>query len=63
MKNLIIADNQDITSMGWKYVIAQLPDQLTVNEVSKKKELIDLLVKDGNVLVILDYVFTFQKRK
>lgn len=61
MKNLIIADNQDITSMGWKYVIAQLPDQLTVNEVSQKKELIDLLVKDGNVLVILDYtLFDFE---
>lgn len=61
MKNLIIADNQDITNMGWRYIIDQLPEQFTVNQATQKKELIDLLVKDGNVLVILDYtLFDFE---
>ena len=51
MKNLIIADNQDITKMGWRYIIDQLPEQFTVNEATQKKELIDLLVNVVNLII------------
>jgi len=61
MNNIILADNQDITKLGWMYLIGQLAESKKLNEVSEKKDLINLLLSDSDALVILDYtLFDFE---
>lgn len=61
MKNVILADNQDITNAGWKFLLEKYFDILEISEVTKKSELLSLLNKSFNSLVILDYtLFDFE---
>lgn len=55
MRQLIIADNQNITNYGIRYLIAQSGINAEILEVSSKKELFDLLHKNDDSVVILDY--------
>lgn len=61
MRNLILADNQDISKSGWRYLIAQSTENFSITEVNQKKQLIEELMIDSNSLVILDYtLFDFE---
>lgn len=55
MRNIILADNQDITKAGWKYLIQQTYGLILMSEVTLKSDLIDLLTVTPDSLVILDY--------
>ncbi|MDP4240116.1 MAG: response regulator transcription factor [Bacteroidota bacterium] len=61
MRNIIIADNQDISNAGWHYLLANQADISEIHDVSEKKELLALLIEHPNSLVILDYtLFNFE---
>lgn len=61
MRNIILADNQDISNAGWHYLLQKQYDEIEVKEVSNKKALIALLIENPNSLVILDYtLFDFE---
>jgi len=61
MKKIVIADNQDISALGWQYLIAKLGNSEEVFFASDKKELISFLNLNPNSLVILDYtLFNFE---
>jgi len=61
MKRILLADNQDISKLGWQHIIAQFSDEYIVIEADHKKELVESLVIDSNSLVILDYtLFDFE---
>jgi two-component system, NarL family, response regulator LiaR len=61
MRNVILADNQDISIAGWYYLFQGIPDGQVVTEATDKKDLISLLVSYPNALVILDYtLFDFE---
>jgi len=61
MRNLILADNQEITKAGWQYLLEKQPDIAEVREVTNKKELLALLADNSCLLVILDYtLFDFE---
>lgn len=53
--NIILADNNYITSIGWKYLLTQWLENIQVSEVSNKAELIKKLESDAISLIILDY--------
>lgn len=55
MKTIILADNQDITSLGWKYIINQAGIIMELIEVENKAQLLVRLVLHPNALVILDF--------
>jgi DNA-binding NarL/FixJ family response regulator len=61
MRNIILADNQDISNAGWRYLLQKHHDVIEVQEVSDKKELVALLIANPNSVVILDYtLFDFE---
>lgn len=62
MLEVIIADNQDITAAGIRYLLQSVKDVQSVEVANTKKELIRLLsFKSGNVLIVLDYtLFDFE---
>jgi len=61
MRNIILADNQDITKAGWYYLLQKYLDISEIIEVSQKSELLSLLKESPNSLVILDYtLFDFE---
>ena len=61
MRKIILADNQEITSYGWLYLINQLADVNDVITAYSKKELLTSLGLSGQSLVILDYtLFDFE---
>ena len=61
MKTIIIADNQDITNAGIRYLIHQKDSQYQFFEAKKKKDLIDLLQSHPDAIVIIDYtLFNFE---
>lgn len=55
MRNVILADNQDISKAGWQYMLQNFPNVISVHEVSFKQELLTLLVQHPDALVILDF--------
>lgn len=55
MRNLIIADSQDVTRIGIKHIVEELGLVDKMFEVGGKSELIDLLLQFNNPIVILDY--------
>jgi len=55
MRNIIIADNQDISNAGWHYLLKNQIDFTAIHDVSEKKELLALLIEYPTSLVILDY--------
>ncbi|MDR1121883.1 MAG: response regulator transcription factor [Dysgonamonadaceae bacterium] len=61
MRDIILADNQDITASGLKYLLQSAKDIGTINFATTKKELIVQLSLYPEALVILDYtLFDFQ---
>lgn len=61
MRNVILADNQDISIAGWYYLFQGIPDGQVVTGATDKKDLISLLVSYPDSLVILDYtLFDFE---
>ena len=61
MRKIILADNQDITNAGWKYLLNNFLNVLEITESTQKSELINLLNGYPNSLVILDYtLFDFE---
>ena len=61
MRNIIIADNQDISNAGWHYLLKDQTEITTVFDVFEKKELITLLTEYPSSLIILDYtLFNFE---
>lgn len=60
MRNVILADNQDITRLGLMYII-QHENQSDVQVVSCKRDLFSLLQKNNDAVVLLDYLlFDFE---
>lgn len=55
MRTLVIADNQDITKAGILYLIDKMPEVGLVTEAADKKELLRLLVRYPDAVVLLDY--------
>jgi len=55
MRNIILADNQDISNAGWNFILQHNNEVINIQEVSEKKELIALLMTLPEALVILDY--------
>jgi DNA-binding NarL/FixJ family response regulator len=61
MRNIIIADNQDISNAGWHYLLRDQSEISEIFDVSEKKELITLLTEYPSAMVILDYtLFNFE---
>ena len=61
MRKIILADNQDISSVGWQYLIEKSTEISDVIKATFKKELISLLVQFPDSVVILDYtLFDFE---
>lgn len=61
MRRIIIADNQNITSFGLRFLIQQIELDVDIVDVSCKKDLLDLLQQNSDTLVILDYtLFDFE---
>lgn len=55
MRTLVIADNQDITKAGILYLTDKMPEVSLVTEAADKKELLRLLVRYPDAVVLLDY--------
>ncbi len=61
MRNIILADNQDITNAGWHYLLEKNTNISDIQEVSQKSDLVNLLTELPESLVILDYtLFDFE---
>ena len=61
MRTIILADNQDISNVGLCFLLKNIAEQKFIHEVTKKEELIQLLITFPNSLVILDYMlFDFE---
>jgi DNA-binding NarL/FixJ family response regulator len=61
MRNIIIADNQDISNAGWHYLLKNHIEISEIQDVSEKKELILFLNEHPTSIVILDYtLFDFE---
>ncbi|PXV62863.1 DNA-binding NarL/FixJ family response regulator [Dysgonomonas alginatilytica] len=61
MRNLIIADTQDITRVGIKSMVRDIKDISQVYEVGDKSDLIHVLSENIDGLIILDYtLFDFE---
>ena len=55
MRTFVIADNQDITKAGILYLTDKMPEVGLVTEAAGKKELLQLLVRYPEAVVLLDY--------
>ena len=53
-KNIIVADNQDITRVGMLYILADMQLK-SISSVETKAELMFLLRQKPESIVILDY--------
>ncbi|MFZ4583473.1 MAG: response regulator transcription factor, partial [Paludibacter sp.] len=61
MRKIILADNQNITSLGIQFLLSKLDFTDLIIETFTKKELLELLQVDNDALVILDYtLFDFE---
>ena len=61
MRKIIIADNQDISTAGWCYLLQNQAEMPEIIEVNDKKELVALLTEFTDCLVTLDYtLFDFE---
>jgi DNA-binding NarL/FixJ family response regulator len=61
MRSIILADNQDISNAGWRYLLQKQYDVFEVFEAVGKKELVALLLQQPDSLVVLDYtLFDFE---
>ncbi|GHV55310.1 helix-turn-helix transcriptional regulator [Bacteroidia bacterium] len=55
MKTIIIADNQDITNAGIRYLCNRIDGKVNIVQAKDKKELISLLQASPGAVVVLDY--------
>lgn len=55
MRTLVIADNQDITKAGILYLTDKMPEIGLATEAADKKELLQLLSRYPEAIVLLDY--------
>jgi NarL family two-component system response regulator LiaR len=55
MRTFIIADNQDITKAGILYLTDKMPEIGLTTEAADKKELLQLLIRYPEAIVLLDY--------
>lgn len=55
MRQVILADNQDISKAGWHHLIAQSHLDLMVGVVERRSELIVQLLANPDSIVVLDY--------
>jgi len=55
MKNVILADNQDITRAGLLYFLKQAAGEMLVSEAFSKQELLAELTAKQEALVVIDY--------
>lgn len=61
MRQIILADNQNITSLGLRWILTQSALSSEISEVSTKKELIESLTINQDAVVIVDYsLFDFE---
>jgi len=61
MRQLIIADNQNITSFGIRYLLSQSGVENEILEAKDKRSLLELLQTNSDALVVLDYtLFDFE---
>jgi NarL family two-component system response regulator LiaR len=61
MRNIILADNQDIARAGWQYLLSNFNPLLRIDIVANKVELVAHLLEFPDALVILDYtLFDFE---
>jgi len=61
MRKFILADNQDITKAGWRYILNTYFVADEILEVTTKKELVRLLIENPESIVIMDYtLFDFE---
>ena len=61
MRNIIVADNQDISNAGWHYLLNNHIEISEITDVSEKKMLINKLINFPSSMVILDYtLFDFE---
>ena len=61
MRNILLADNQDIAKAGWQHLISNFNSQLRIQIVTNKFELVAALLEFPDSLVILDYtLFDFE---
>jgi DNA-binding NarL/FixJ family response regulator len=61
MRDIILADNQDISTAGWHYLFQNNSEIIEIHEVEQKSALIALILKSPDSLVILDYtLFDFE---
>ena len=61
MRNIIVADNQDISNAGWHYLLTNHVELSDITDVSEKKMLITQLMNFPSSIVILDYtLFDFE---
>ncbi len=63
MVRIIVADNQDITSLGITYVCSSLDPVPDLKQVSGQEELVGELILSPEAIVVLDYsLFDFSDR-
>jgi DNA-binding NarL/FixJ family response regulator len=61
MRQIILADNQNITSFGIRYLLSQASLENVVLEANNKRNLLELLQANSDALVVLDYtLFDFE---
>lgn len=61
MRTIILADNQDISKAGCRFLLEKVTNVSEIKVASTKKELITLLIEYPESLVILDYtLFDFE---
>ena len=58
MKDLIIADAQDITRQGLKSLVSQIKEIGVVLDASNKPQLLNMLSENNGCMVILDYTLS-----
>lgn len=60
MRNVLLADNQQITALGLRSLLAETPEVNKIFTVNNKSDLIGMLSDNPEALVIIDYtVFDF----
>lgn len=61
MRQIILADNQNITSFGIRFLLLQADIENEVFEATNKRNLLELLQANSDALVVLDYtLFDFE---
>ncbi len=61
MRNIVLADNQNITNAGLKFIIFEQFGSIELKEVTSKGNLISILTEIPDSFVILDYtIFDFE---